>query len=203
MICRRHAKHLLAAAGAIILCAWSLSDLANGATAPRRTGFVLTSTTYEDGGMMPKKTARAPACGDNVSPQLSWANPPPGTKSYALTFVNEEGGPAGQIDIYTVLYGIPANVTSFAEGEISKPSTTGKFVVGKGNRANRPRGEEGTYSGPCSPLGASPHHYIFKIIATDLDPKALPPGLNLAELEYELKGHAPDSAALIGKFGQP
>src|SRR5215469_11895995 len=104
----RHAKILLAAAGGIVLSPWLVSNLASGAQAPRRTGFVLTSTTYEDGGTMPKRTARAPACGDNVSPQLSWANPPSGTKSYALTFVNEEGGPAGQIDIYTVLYGIPA-----------------------------------------------------------------------------------------------
>ncbi len=201
MLGRRHSKYLLAAGGVMLAASW-MSSIANGATAPR-TGFSLTSMTYEDGGIMPKRTARAPLYGDNVSPQLSWSNPPPGVKSYALTFVNEEGGPSGQIDIYTVLYGIPANLTSFAEGEISKPSPTGKFVVGKGNRANRPRGEEGTYSGPGSPLGASPHHYIFKLIATDLDPKALPPGLNLAELEYEIKDHVLDSIALIGKFGRP
>lgn len=202
MLGGRHSKYLLAIGG-VMLASWSISTVADGVTAPRRTGFSLTSTTFEDGGIMPKRTARAPLYGDNVSPQLSWTNAPPGVKSYALTFVNEEGGPSGQIDIYTVLYGIRANVTSFAEGEISKPSATGKFVVGKGNRANRPRGEEGTYSGPGSPLGASPHHYIFKLIATDLDPKALPPGLTLAELEYEIKGHVLDSIALVGRFGRP
>ena len=202
MLGRRRSKYLLAIGG-VMLASWWMNSIADGATAPRRTGFSLTSTTFDDGGIMPKKTARAPLYGDNVSPQLSWANPPSGVRSYALTFVNEEGGPSGQIDIYTVLYGIPANVTSFAEGEISKPSPTGKFIVGKGNRANRPRGEEGTYSGPGSPLGASPHHYIFKLIATDLDPKALPPSLNLAELEYEIKGHVLDSVTIIGKFGLP
>ena len=202
MVGKTHAKYALAAGGLTLVLAW-MSSIADAATAPRRTGFSLTSTTFQDGGMMPKRTARAPQYGDNISPQLSWSNPPPGTRSYALTFVNEEGGPSGQIDIYTVLYGIPANVTSFAEGEISKPSPTGKFVVGKGNRANKLRGEEGTYSGPGSPLGATPHHYIFKLIATDLDPRALPPGLTLQELEYELKGHALDSIALTGRYKQP
>ena len=200
MVVTAHSKFLLAGCG--VLLAWcSTSSVASAATAARRTGFVLTSTTFQDGGMMPKKTV-GPRCGDNMSPQLSWANPPSGTKSYALTFVNEEGGPAGQIDIFSVLYGIPANVSSFAEGEINKPSSTGKFVVGKGNRPNRIVGQEGTYQGGCSPLGASPHHYIFKLIATDLDPQALPPALNLSELEYELKGHVLDSIALVGKYEQ-
>jgi phosphatidylethanolamine-binding protein (PEBP) family uncharacterized protein len=195
-----YSHYFVAALGGLLLASAMQSSDANAA-ATVRTGFTLTSTTFKDGGMMPARTGRAPRYGQNVSPQLSWSNPPPGTKSYALTFVNEEGGPGGQIDIYTVLYGIPASITSFAEGELSKPQP-GKFVIGKGNRANRPIGEEGTYSGPGSPLGAVPHHYIFKVIATDLDPKALPPGLSLKELEYELKGHAPDSAALVGRFSR-
>src|SRR5207302_4818351 len=105
---RRHSKYLFAAGGIVLASTW-MSSIANGTTA-LRTGFSLTSMTFEDGGIMPKRTARAPLYGDNVSPQLSWSNPPPGVKSYALTFVNEEGGPSGQIDIYTVLYDIPANL---------------------------------------------------------------------------------------------
>ena len=37
-----------------------------------------------------------PNCvGDNVSPALSWANPPEGTKSYALMMFDPEGRPPG------------------------------------------------------------------------------------------------------------
>src|SRR4029450_12028991 len=104
---------------------------------------------------------------DNVSPQLSWTAGPAGIKSYALTMVDPEGR-AGLGVFHWVAYGIPPTVTSFAEGEVSKESD--KYVGGKS-----PQGV-GHYSGPCTPPG-SPHHYTFMIIATDLDPKELRPGL--------------------------
>jgi hypothetical protein len=37
-------------------------------------------------------------------------------------------------------------------------------------------------------------------MATDLDPKELPPGLTWEELQLRIKGHMKDSAALIGTF---
>ena len=41
--------------------------------------------------------------------------------------------------------------------------------------------------------GTTPHHYTFVLIATDLDPKALPPGLTRLELLDKLNGHAKGS----------
>src|SRR4051794_35871156 len=60
--------------------------------------FELSSTTFKDGQMMPRKVANSrandpqnPNCtGDNVSPQLSWGNPPPGTRSFAIMMVDPE-----------------------------------------------------------------------------------------------------------------
>ncbi len=82
---------------------------------------------------MPKKMAGAnkanPNCvGENVSPALSWANPPAGTKSYALLMFDPEGRPPGGVS-HWVAYGIPVSVTGFAEGEVSKPCD--KYVGGK------------------------------------------------------------------------
>ena len=63
--------------------------------------FTLTSTTFKDGQLMPKKVANNlsnnPNCvGENVSPQLSWSNPPEGTKSFAILMEDPEGrGGAG------------------------------------------------------------------------------------------------------------
>jgi len=92
-----------------------------------------------------------------------------GTKSFALTMVDPEG--RGGLGVFHwVAYGIPANVTSFAEGEVSK--TSDKYVGGKSTQGVP------NYSGPCTPPG-SPHHYTFRIIATDLDPKELAPGMTL------------------------
>jgi phosphatidylethanolamine-binding protein (PEBP) family uncharacterized protein len=93
-----------------------------------------------------------------------------------------------------VAYGIPANVTSFAEGEVSK--ATDKYVGGKSTQG------VGFYSGPCTPPG-SPHHYTFLIISTDLDAKELPPGLTLPELQAKLDKHVKGAAGLVGLFVKP
>jgi Raf kinase inhibitor-like YbhB/YbcL family protein len=160
--------------------------------------FALSSTTFKDGAMLPRKAAgsdtKNPNCvGENVSPQLSWANPPAGTKSYALILVDPEGRSGLQV-FHWVAYGIPAEITSFAEGEAGSESA--KYVGGKSTQG------VGYYTGPCTPPG-SPHHYTFTIIATDLDPKALPPGLTLPELREKLQGHAKAAAGLVGLFTKP
>jgi Raf kinase inhibitor-like YbhB/YbcL family protein len=187
------------AAGGAMLAGLAANEAANAAAAP----FALTSQTFKDGTMMPKKVANMnapnapmpnPNCvGENVSPQLSWSGTPDGTKSFALTMVDPEG--RGGLGVFHwVSYGIPVNVTSFAEGEVSKASD--KYVGGKSTQG------VGNYSGPCTPPG-SPHHYTFKIIATDLDPKDLPPGLTLPEFEAKLAGHAKGAAGLVGLFVKP
>lgn len=187
-------KSVLLVVGAVAL-AWCGGPGAANAADP----FMLTSATFKDGTMMPKKvsnkdTGGRPNCvGENVSPQLSWPNAPAGTMSYALTMTDPEGrGGAGVF--HWVAYGIPASVTSFAEGEVSKESD--KYVGGKSSRG------VAHYSGPCTSPG-SPHHYTFIIIATDLDAKALPPGLTNPELHAKLAGHTKGSAGLIGLFVKP
>ena len=130
---------------------------------------------------MPRKVANNmpnnPNCvGENVSPQLSWTGVPDGTKSFAILMEDPEGRGGAGVH-HWVAYGIPASVTSFAEGEVSKPSD--KYVGGKSTQG------VGNYSGPCTPPG-TPHHYTFVVIATDLDPKELPPGLTREEFLAKL-----------------
>ena len=160
--------------------------------------FTLTSSAFKDGTLMPKKMAGAnkanPNCvGENVSPALSWANPPAGTKSYALLMFDPEGRPPGGVS-HWVAYGIPASVTGFAEGEVSKASD--KYVVGMSLF------KVGNYNGPCTPPGA-PHHYTFTLIATDLEPAALKPGLTRDEVIKAVDGHAKGATGLIGLFKNP
>lgn len=157
--------------------------------------FTLTSPSFEDNGKLAVKNAgndkSNPNCvGQNVSPPLEWRNPPAGTKSFALILVDPEGR-AGLGVVHWVAYGIPASVTRFIEGEGSKLSD--KFIGGKGTR------NLDTYSGPCTPPG-NWHHYTFTLIATDLDPKALQPGMTRDELLAALNGHAKGATGLIGRF---
>lgn len=160
--------------------------------------FTLSSPAFKDGGQLATKyagnTKGNPNCvGENISPPLSWANPPEGTKSYALTLVDPEGRPPHGVN-HWVAYGIPVSVTGFAEGEVSKDSS--KYVGGLSTQ------KVGHYSGPCTPPGA-PHHYTFTLIATDLEPTALKPGLTREELIKALDGHAKVATGLIGTFQHP
>lgn len=132
--------------------------------------------------------------GENLSPPLAWSNPPEGTKSFALLLFDPEGrAPAGVS--HMVVYGIPADVKGFTEGELSKPSD--KFVGGKSTMGL------GVYWGPGTPPNTDWHHYTWTIVATDLDPKALQPGMTREELAAALKDHVKGSAGLVTRFRHP
>jgi Raf kinase inhibitor-like YbhB/YbcL family protein len=191
---------LILAGGVAVICA-------GGTANAQETYFDLSSTTFKDGQLMPKKVANSrandpqnPNClGENVSPQLSWVNPPAGTKSFAFLMIDPEGRGGGGV-IHWVAYGIPADVTGFAEGEVSKDSP--KYVGGKSRQG------VGHFSGPCMPPNSKPRHYTFVLIATDLEPNALPPGLTKEELTAKIVPSGPDrhdkgSAGIVGLFASP
>jgi Raf kinase inhibitor-like YbhB/YbcL family protein len=179
-------------------CCTALAFALSGYQANAQNAFTITSSSFKDGERLATKMAgnnkQNPNCvGDNVSPALSWANPPAGTKSYALLMFDPEGRPPGGVS-HWVAYGIPVSVTGFAEGEASKQ--TEKYVGGK-SLMGLPH-----YFGPCTPPGA-PHHYTFTLIATDLEPTALQPGLTRDELIKALDGHAKGATGIIGTFSKP
>jgi hypothetical protein len=193
---------MLVKSGSLLAGAAFVAAMAFGSNAANAQ-MALKSTTFQDGQMMPKKVANKnaqnPNCvGENVSPELSWSGAPADTKSFAMLMEDPEGRGGAGVH-HWVAYGIPANVTSFAEGEVSKPSD--KYVGGKSTQG------VGFYSGPCTPPG-SPHHYTFVVVATDLDAKELAPGLTREEFLAKLvpqggKSHAKGSAGLVGLFVKP
>jgi Raf kinase inhibitor-like YbhB/YbcL family protein len=171
---------------------------APAAQPPAAEPFTLTSPAFADNAPLAVKNAGDrkdnPNCvGQSISPPLKWANPPAGVTSYALVLVDPEGR-GGLGVVHMVTYGIPASVTGFAEGELGKESD--KFVGGKSTMGLP------TYFGPCTPPGDW-HHYTFTLIATDLDPKALQPGMTRDELFTALGGHAKGGAGVVGRFRHP
>jgi Raf kinase inhibitor-like YbhB/YbcL family protein len=167
-------------------------------TAHAAEPFTLSSSSFKDGERLAVKNAgnnkTNPNCvGENVSPPLAWANPPEGTKSYALLMFDPEGRPPGGVS-HWVAYGIPVAVTGFAEGEVSKPGD--KYVGGQSTM------KLANYFGPCTPPGAL-HHYTFTLIATDLEPTALAAGMTRDEVIKALDGHAKGATGLIGTFSKP
>lgn len=190
---KRYFAPLVLAAG-ISLASLGAAQVANAAD------FLLTSSAFKDGGMLALKNAgnqkeRNPNCvGQNVSPPLQWSGAPTDTKSFVLLMFDPEG--RGGLGVsHWVAYGIPPSVTGFAEGEVSKVSPNyvgGKSLMGVGY-----------YNGPCTPAGTGYHHYTFTLIATDLDPKALQPGLTREQVFEAIKGHVKSATGLIGLFTKP
>jgi Raf kinase inhibitor-like YbhB/YbcL family protein len=190
---------------AALLIGGSIVATLSSAPVARAAGVLrLTSSAVADNGTLAVKNAcadkqRSPNCvGENFSPPLAWENVPEGTKSFALVMVDPEGrAPAGVN--HMVIYGIPADIKGFAEGELSQPSD--KYVGGKSTM------EKATYWGPGTPPNTDWHHYTFVLIATDLDPKdpALKPGMTRDELTAALgvgtpTSHVKGSAGLVTRF---
>jgi len=188
----------LAVGGLVAAGGLALSLLGAAPDARAADPFVLKSPALEDNSPLPTKDAgnnkQNPNCvGDNVSPPLAWSNPPDGTKSFVLLLFDPEG--RGGLGVsHMVTYGISDSVSGFAEGELSSPSD--KYVGGKSTPGLA------TYFGPCTPPGDW-HHYTFTLIATDLDPKALQPGMTREELFAALNGHTKGAAGLIVRFRHP
>jgi Raf kinase inhibitor-like YbhB/YbcL family protein len=164
------------------------------------TAFRLTSPGMPDNSMLPPKAAgnfaKNPNCtGQNVSPALAWTNVPDKTRSFAIIW-DDQAGRNGLGVSHAVIYGIPANTTSFPEGALGGVPSGGQFVAGKNLLGMH-------WLGPCSPKGNAPQHYVMTMIATTLEPGELQPGLTRPELLKALEGgKALRAASLVFRFRQ-
>lgn len=148
--------------------------------------FRVSWTGMPDNSFLPQKSAgnlkANPNClGDNVSPPIKWSSAPDKTRSFVI-LVDDQAGRVGLGVSHLVVYGIPATLTSFAEGELSAAPQGGRFVAGKSTPG--PLG----WFGPCPPRGNAPQHYVMTMIATTLEPSELAPGLTKDEVLKALQG---------------
>lgn len=172
------------------------------AAAPSRAAepaFRLTSPLSEDNGVMPKKFGGVSAAnkncrGENISPPLAWTPGPAGTKSYAIMMVDMAGRLGTGVD-HWIAYGVPANVTSLDEGAVSKPQS---FFTG-GTNSN----DTQVYFGPCPGPGTGLHHYVFTLVATDIEPGELKPGLTRADLLKSIPGRGKAVTDLVLRMAYP
>jgi Raf kinase inhibitor-like YbhB/YbcL family protein len=142
------------------------------------------------------KFEKNPNCtGENVSPALEWVNPPEKARSFVL-LVDDQAGRSGLGVSHAVVYGIPASVSSLAEGELGAAPKAGRFVPGKNLLGM-------AYLGPCPPRGNALQHYVFTLIATDVDPAALPAGLTKEDVLKALQGgRALRAASIVFRYAQ-
>jgi hypothetical protein len=176
-------KHAALAAAAVAL-AWTATAAPAGAADQKPKFFVLRSPAMKAYTYMPNKyvgnNPNGNCKGQNVSLPLSWDNVPANTKSFAITMY-DPAARAGAGFVHWVAYDIPGDKKGLKEGEAN--STTG-FVGGKNGAG------DGTWRGPCAPPADYPHPYTITLVATDIAPGTLKPGMTRDELGAALQGHA-------------
>ncbi|SDJ31322.1 YbhB/YbcL family Raf kinase inhibitor-like protein [Aliiruegeria lutimaris] len=173
--------------------------VAAAGTAQAAGGMKLGSPAFSDHDMLPAKYAAKGGprnCdGEGVSPPLEWSNTPEGTNSYAI-IVHDSAGAHGLWVTHWLDCEIPGTSSSFREGEVSGAPAGGNYVDGT-NRIGKP-----VWFGPCPDVGNRPQHYVFTLIATDLEPDALESGLDKAGLLAALEGHALGATSLVGRYAR-
>lgn len=150
--------------------------------------FELSSPSVSDGKWDTKYLATE--CGGrDVSPTLSWKDPPAGTKSFALTMFDREALDGFGWWHWQVLK-IPASTTGLPEGAGSKG---GKGMPKGAIQGKADLGRAG-YLGPCPDQGSGIHHYVFTLYALKAaeaeTERNASPGMILADVMREALGKA-------------
>jgi Raf kinase inhibitor-like YbhB/YbcL family protein len=130
-----------------------------GGRGPQTPPLLMTTTAWEDGGVIPDKYTQA-AGAMAVSPELKWTQVPMGTQSFVLLLHDPEPvlNKGSKMDItHWLIWNIPATSTGLqeavAQGELADGS---RQVSLRGNG----------YMGPGAPAGPY-HHYTFELYALD------------------------------------
>jgi Raf kinase inhibitor-like YbhB/YbcL family protein len=151
--------------------------------------FQLATTAFSAGGAIPKKFT---CDGPDVSPELTWKEPPAGTQSFAV-IMDDPDAPRGTW-VHWVLYDLPEDTR-----ELSESMPKQEHLASGARQGRNDFGKIG-YGGPCPPPG-KPHRYFFKLHALDakLNLKA---GATKADAERAMQGHILAQAELVGRYAR-
>lgn len=126
--------------------------------------------------------------GENISPELVFANIPKGTQSLALTMEDPDTQRLGLGGVWDhwVVWDMPPTILGLGEG--ADPS---------GILGSNTAGKVG-YMGPCPPEGRE-HHYVFTLYALD-SMVGLYAGATKKELLNKISGHVIEQVQLVGRY---
>ena len=142
----------------------------------------LTSEDFRNGQTIP---TRSTCDGADQTPALKWAEPPQGTKSFALV-IDDPDAPGGTFRHWGV-FDIPASARSIGGGQKVGTEVSNDF------------GKRG-YGGPCPPKGHGPHHYHFKLFALDVGSLGLDADARISDVERESEKHSVARGELTGTY---
>lgn len=149
--------------------------------------FTLSSDAFEDGATIPRQYS---CDGEDLSPTLTWSDPPAGTQSFALV-MDDPDAPSGVFGHWAA-HGIDAETR---ELDLGAGNTDSPFAQARNDFGNA------GYGGPCPPPGHGPHRYRFKLYALDVkELTGLGDDAGVGEVESEAQKHQIDRTELTGTY---
>ncbi len=136
-----------------------------GSSSSSSTSFTLTSTSWAaDGGTISAANLHDSVTGGlNKSPQLTWANAPTGTMSFAIKMIDAQSSSF----IHWLVHDIPSTESSVVAGANTSGMPTGSTTIDNSFTS----AEGGTltgYGGPAPPIGDGTHTYTITIYALNV-----------------------------------
>jgi len=165
---------------------------------PKVPALEVTSTDVADGQLLPQTCVSGilGAGGEDISPQLAWAEFPPQTQSFAVTCFDPDA-PTGSGFWHWAVYNIPVDITQLPTGA---GSPDGALPVA----ARTLRNDAGLtqYVGAAPPPGHGIHRYIFAVHAVDVPSLAVPAEATPAYLGFTLFTHTVARGLIIPTYGR-
>lgn len=153
----------------------------------------ITSTTFNDKGMIPMKYVMPGAGGKNVSLPLYWSEVPSGTKSLALSIVDPH--PVANNWVHWLVINMPPETKGLDEGASRNSMPAGAVEL------KNSFGETG-YGGPQPPKGSGDHPYVVTLYALNTARLELPVSTSLAAFKKALDGKVLATSTITGMFGR-
>lgn len=148
--------------------------------------------------LSPAQTFNGFGCnGANRSPALSWANPPEGTKSFAIT-VFDPDAPTGSGWWHWTMVNIPATINAL---EADAGNKGGSRLPTGAVQGRNDFGYAG-FGGACPPKGDSPHRYRFKVWALKSDSLPIDSDSSGALVGFMLNENQLATAELVPVYGR-
>jgi Raf kinase inhibitor-like YbhB/YbcL family protein len=161
--------------------------------------FTLRSADMQDGHTLKlSQIYKGLGCdGKNTSPQLSWTNPPAGTKSFAITAYDPDA-PTGSGWWHWTMVNIPANIKNLPA---NAGAPHGKNLPTGAVQGRNDFGYAG-FGGACPPTGDKPHAYRFTIWALKTDKLPIDNQSSGALVGFMLNENALARAEITPNYGR-
>ena len=134
--------------------------------------------------------------GDNISPAMTWSDPPEGTEGYALMVHDADAATGGAGFWHWVVLDIPADASSIERGAGTED---GRDLPAGARQVRTDFGVPG-WGGPCPPAADAAHTYTFTLYALPVAKLDVPADATASFAGFVVNGTALGSASFEATY---